>query len=352
MLRRLWQESLIFRRSVAILSFVLASLAGSVASHWPRTAALPNDQVNKLAVAGTNEEFRIYKPRINAGDAALSLEGSPGVSVEVWAQEASLTGTSAELFGNLAPGTTRAVYAASDTIQASAKDCRSAVTIRRAQGSLAPQQLRLWQRGTGQDDQRFRQVIVASPETAMMVNVSTDTMERGQSCSRVLRMGNKAIAMPHGPVDLLVPANQQITLIFSSSDPDQILWQQKRDTFDGLSLGDGDLNADSIDVVSTAIEKTPLLHVVSHRGTNGVTLHDLKLGAEQAQLSVGEDGEKADAWQSGQRFPTLDLPQKAKDNVFWAAVLGSGFVGTIWKWIQVAWWLPKPKRTEATEVSD
>ena len=348
MLRRLWHESLIFRRIVASLSVGLAALALYFGSRVPQTATLPNDEVDKRGLAHANEEFRIYKPRVDAGDAVLSLEGSANVSVEVWAQQASLTGASAAQFGSLAPGAARAVYAATDT-KPSARDCQSAVTVSRANGSQPPQQLRLWQRGTGREDQRFRQVIVTAPETAVTVRVSTDSAQRGQPCPRVLTMGGNPIDIPAGPVDLLVPANQQITLIFSSSDPDQTVWHSKKDTFDGLSLGDGDLKADGVDVVSTAVQKTPLLHVVAHRGTDGLTLHDLKLGAEQAQLSVGEDGEKADAWEDGKKFPVFDLVDKIQKNPVLGFFLAAVLIPGLWKWIQKTCF---PKRKDEETAAD
>jgi len=335
-LRNLWRGSLAFRRIVAALSLALAALALYLASNIPQTAALPNDEIDKLAVAHSSEELRIYKLRVDIGDPVLSFEGAANVGAEVWVQHATLAGSSIR-FAALAPhGPVRAVYAAGDAeTKATSKDCRTSLTITRADGSSAPQMLKLWQQGTGHDDQRFRQVIVASPDIALNVEVSTNSPPPGQSpCPRVLTMGKTSIAVPIGPIDLLVPANEGITLIFSSIDPSQTLWSEKKDTFDGLSLGDGDLKAEGLDVTSTITQKTPLLHVVAHKGTDGISLHDLKLGAEQAALSVGEDREQADAWANGKKFPVLDLVDKIEKNPVLGFFLAAVLIPGLWKWIQ------------------
>ncbi len=348
-MRNLWRESIAFRRVVAALSVGLAALALYIASNIPQPAPLPNADIDQLAVAHTNEELRFYQPRIDEGDSALSFEGAANVSAELWAR-ASLGGSSAKRFGALAPaGQVAVVYAAGSDPKATSKDCRTSLTISRAQGSKMPQMLKLWQQSTGHDDQRFRELIVVSPETAWNVEVSTDSPPPGQEpCPRVLTMGGKAIPVPIGPVDLLVAANEPIKLIFSSMDPAQTLMSGKKDTFDGLSLGDGDLKADGLDVVSAITPKTPLLHVVAHKGTDGVTLHDLKIGAEEMGLSVGEDRELADAWKNGKRFPVLDLVDKIEKNPVLASLLAAVLIPGLWKWIQKACF-PRAKegKTEA-----
>jgi hypothetical protein len=335
-LRKLWRESITFRRIVAAASLALAALAVYLASNIPQTASLPNDDIDKLAVARANEELRIYKPRIDAGDAALSFEGAANVGAEVWVQHATLSGSSLR-FAALAPqGAASAVYAAGDAeTKATSKACRTSLTIRRADNSNVPQMLNLWQHGTSRDDQRFRQVIVSSPQTALNVEVSTNAPPPGQAaCPRVLTIGNTAIPIPAGPVELLVPANEPITLLFSAIDPTQTLFNEKKDTFDGLSPGDGDLTADGFDVISTSTQKTPLLHVVAHTSTGGITLHDLKLGAEQATLSVGEDTEQADAWANGKKFPVFDLVDSIQKNPVLSFFLAAVLIPGLWKWIQ------------------
>jgi hypothetical protein len=335
-LRKLWRESLTFRRIVAAASLALAALAVYLASNIPQTASLPNEAVDKLAVAHANEELRIYKPRIDVGDAALSFEGAENVGAEVWVQHATLTGSSL-LFAALAPqGPASAVYAAGDAeAKATSKTCRTSLTISRADNSSVPQMLNLWQHGTSRDDQHFRQVIVSSPQTALHVAVSTNAPPPGQApCPRVLTMGNTAIPIPAGPVELLVPANEPITLLFSAIDPTQTLFATKKDTFDGLSPGDGDLTADGFDVISGSTPKTPLLHVVAHKAADGITLHDLKLGAEEANLSVGEDKEVADAWANGKKFPVFDLMESIQKNPVLSFFLAAVLIPGLWKWIQ------------------
>jgi hypothetical protein len=342
-LRNFWRESIVFRRVVAALSLALAALAVYLASNIPQTASLPNEDIDKLAAAHSNEELRIYMPRIDVGDPALSFEGAANVGAEVWVQHATLTGSSVR-FAALAPqGPSGVVYAAGD--RATSKDCRTSLAISRAESSSLPQMLKLWQHGTGRDDQHFRQLIISSPETALSVEVSTNSPPSAQGqCPRVLTMGNTAIPVPAGPVDLLVPANEPIRLLFSPIDPSQTLFPDKKDTFDGLSLGDGDLKADGIDAVSTNTQKTPLLHVVAHKGTEGVTLHDLKLGAEEVTLSVGEDGERADAWANGKKYPVFDLVDKIQKNPVLGFLLAAVLLPGLWKWIQKSCF-PKDKKT-------
>jgi hypothetical protein len=335
-LRNLWRESIAFRRVVAAASLAVAALVVYLASNIPQPASLPNEDVDKLAVAHANEELRIYKPRIDAGDAALSFEGAANVGAEVWVQHAILSGSSLR-FATLAPqGPASAVYAAGDAeAKATSKACRTSLTISRADNSSVPQMLNLWQHGTSRNDQHFRQVIVSSPQTALNVEVSTNAPPPGQApCPRVLTMGNTPIPIPAGPVELLVPANEPITLLFSAIDPTQTLWSGKKDTFDGLSPGDGDLTAAGFDVISTSTEKTPLLHVVAHQSTKGITLHDLQLGAEEAKLSVGEDTEQADAWANGTKFPVFDLVGSIQKNPVLSFVLAAVLLPGLWKWIQ------------------
>ena len=317
------------------MSLTLAAMAFYLASNIPQTASLPNGQIDKLATAHSNEELRIYKPKIDVGDPALSFEGEPNVGAEVWVQNATLTGSSLR-FAVLAPqGPVRAVYAASEELQKqSRKDCRTSLVIRRADDSSELKMLRLWQHGESHQGQPFRELLISSPDSALMVEVSTNSSLPAQGCPRMLTMGNSAIPIPGGPVDLLVPVNETITLLFSAVDKSQTSGFEKKDTFDGLSLGDGDLKADGFDVISASTQKIPLLHVVAHKGAGTITLHDLKLGAEEATLSVGEDREQADAWANGKKFPVLDLVGKIQANPVLSFFIAAVLIPGLWKWIQ------------------
>jgi hypothetical protein len=167
----------------------------------------------------------------------------------------------------------------------------------------------------------------------MEVEVSTDSPVPGTPCPRLLTMGTKVIRVPAGPVYLSVPANQTITLLFSAIDPTQTLFSSKAKSFDGLSLGDGDLKAGGVDVVSASAQ-TSLLHVIAHKSTGGITLHDLKLGAESAAISVGDQGERADCWANGKGFPVLDLVEKADKNRVLSSLLGAVLLPGLWAWIK------------------
>ena len=63
----LWRNSLTFRRVVAVLVVALAAFALFLASNIPRPASLPNEDVDKLGVIHAGDQFRIYKPRADAG---------------------------------------------------------------------------------------------------------------------------------------------------------------------------------------------------------------------------------------------------------------------------------------------
>jgi len=321
---------------VAVLSVTSAALAVYLVSNIRQSAPLPNDAIDKLAVAHSNEELRVNAPQLKVGDAALSFEGAPNVGAEVWLQNARLTGSSLALFGSLAPQQpTRIVYAADNqSVQPPSKNCHTSLTISRAEGTGEPQLLRLWQDGSRRADQAFREIVVSSPETEMQVEVSTDSLQPRMTCSRQLTMGSKVIKLPVGPVYLSVPANQTITLLFSAIDPTQAVFSSRTKTFDGLSLGDGDLKARGFDVVSSSTEKTPLLHVVAHKGTGGITLHDLKLGSESAAISVGNQGEKADSWANGKGFPVLDLLDIVDKNRVLSSLLGAVLLPGLWAWIK------------------
>lgn len=351
MLRKLWSESIGFRRAVAALSLVVAAVALYLASQIPQTASLPNSDIDALAAVRQNEELHIYKPQIEAGEAALSFEGAANVGAEVWVQRATLTGSSAILAALAPPGPSSIVYAGDGGAKPLNKTCRTSLTISRTKDKVedsgVPQVLKLWQQGTNRDDQRFRELIVSSPEAALHVEVSTDSPPPGQSlCPRVLTVGSTAIPVPAGPVELLVPANEAIKLLFSAIDPSNTLWSTKKDTFDGLSLGDGDLRAQAFDVVSTTKEKTPLLHVVAHKGMEGITLHDLNIRAEEATLSIGEDREQADAWANGARFPVFDLIGWIQKNPLLSTLLAAVAIPALLKWIQQACFPKKPASNE------
>jgi hypothetical protein len=123
----------------------------------------------------------------------------------------------------------------------------------------------------------------------------------------------------------------------------------KDNTFDYLSLGAGTLKADGFDVVSTKNPNPPLLHVLAREGTNGITLHDLKLGAEDLNLSVGVDAEKADVWTNGKRLVVFDLIDKIQKNPVLGYLLAAVFIPGLWVWIRKSCFPPKRKPRRRTE---
>ena len=345
MLQNLWRNSIAFRRMVAVLLLGLAALTPYLASNIPQSVPLPNSSLDQLAAAHTAEHLRILKPRIDANGPVLSFEGAANVSAEVWVDNATLAGSSTRFASLAPPGSVRAIYA-EDGGQGvkTSSDCRTEITISRADGSNAPQTLDLWQNGADSTDPKLRQAIVSSSETAMVVEVSTNSPDPAKEfCPRMLTMGAASIPIPAGPVDLLVQPDKTITLLFSSVDPAVPAWNSKHSTFDGLSLGDGSLIADGVDITSIVKPNPQLLHVLAHKGTNGITLHDLKLGTEQVSLSVGVDTEKADAWTNGRRFLVFDLVDKIQKNPLLGYLLAAVVIPGFWVWIKKTCFPPKRK---------
>lgn len=345
MLRKLWNDSIAFRRITVALSLGLAVLIPYLASNIPQSVSLPDPAIEELAAAHSTERLRIYRPRIDVGQPVLSFEGAANVNAQVWVDDATLTGSSVQFFGMHAPPhPVRAVYAKGSNQKNGTEDCRTTLTVRRADHSSAPQALDLWQARPESDEQSFRQVIVSSPETALMVEVSTNSPRPDVTCRQVLILGNTTIPIPGVPVYLVAPANKKVTLQFSSVDSIMPASFTKGNTFDHLSVGDGTLTADGFDVISTGKPDPPLLHVLAHKGTNGITLQDLKLGAEEVRLSVGEKTERADAWANGKRLLVFDLVGWIQKNPVFGYVLAAVLIPGFWAWIRKACFPAKPGR--------
>jgi hypothetical protein len=332
MLQNLWRNSIAFRRVVAVLSLAAAVLVTYVASNIPQSATLPNEDIDKLAAAHPAEHLRIYNPRVNEGDSVLSFEGAENVNAELWVHSATLTGSSLR-FAQLAPaGPVLAVYSQADEKgNKSAQGCRTTFTVRRADGSSAPQALDLWQEDTDTAFPKFRQVVLSSPQSSLVVEASTDAAG-DKRCPRALIMGSTRIVVENGPVDLVVPANQPIKLRFSSMDSTLLPWLAKDATFDALSLGDGTLVADGFDVLVP--NKPPRLHIAARKDSGGITLENLRLGAQEVRLSAGRENEKADAWKDGKRLTVFDLVDKVQKNPVLGYLFAAVVIPALYVWIK------------------
>lgn len=347
MLRTL-RGSLLLRRIVAAVVLVIAAGLVYLAAHIPEAVSLPDDEVNKKAVAHFGEELRVNKPELEEGDAVLSYAGAPDETAEVWIDHASLTGASQQMLGSLLPaGTNSVVYAPTQNAQGTAgQHCRTAVVIRRAQGTAAPTALEFMQKDPGAGDQQFRQILVRSPGTALQVEVHTDSDVAGPEgltqCPSSLKFGSASVELPAGPLFLRVPEDW-VNLRVLSTDPNRPAWPDDQHPLNSVSVGEDGLKAKGVDVLSTSASKVPVLHVAAHRGTDAITLHDLKIAARRVGVDVGVENEKADAFADGKHFPVLSLPDVIEKNLVLSAIVG-GLIAALLKWAHKMWFPGKEEQ--------
>ena len=354
-LKDLWRDSLTFRRIIVVLVTAVLALAAQLATSIHLTSPLEDPGIDKLAASKPAEHLRIFGPKIDAGGLVLSFSGALNVRAEVWTDNATLTGSSTMFAALAPPGPVSAVYA-TQAGKTDVKDCRTELAVSRPASSAAIQTLDLWQTDIESDQQRFRQIVVSSPQTALQVEVSTNSSDGAVgACPRALSMGTKQISIPAGPVFLLVPANTAIKLRFSSADPAMQSFTSSAGTFDGLSLGSGTIKADGLDVIAIpedadATQKPdPLpLHVVAKKGTNGITLHNLKVGPESVSLSVGVDGEEADAWANGKSVLVDNLVKWIRENPVLNAILDTVLLAAFAEWVRRTCFQAKKKAEEKT----
>src|SRR5580765_4463560 len=99
-LKKLWRESLLFRRLTSVTVFALTALAVYEGSNIPRSVSLPQDDLNVRGVARLGEQqIVLEKPSIAAGDLALSYAGSKNEIGDLWLENATLDERSQRMLG-------------------------------------------------------------------------------------------------------------------------------------------------------------------------------------------------------------------------------------------------------------
>jgi hypothetical protein len=349
-LKQLWQASLPFRRVTAGSVFVLAALLVYLGSHIPRSVSLPADDLNTKSKARIREEqIIIKKPAIAPGDLVLSYSGSKNEVADLWLENATLDDKSHHLLFPHAPAhapgkisyTTEGVAAITST----GDTCHTSVDIRRAKDSAPLEELNLSQTDEMAGAQRFRQVIVEAGESAMEIEVHTDSPSEDSpsereggpmgslDCHKVLTVaGSTPIRLPSIPIHLLVRRGK-IDLHFNPANPALPIWTGPKDTFEGVSLGDHALRGKGLQVVATDHLMAPRLDVRAD-SADSITFSRLRLGSDMLRLEIGSDAEKAVAYADGSSLYNYDLIDAIQKNPILSFAFATVLVPALWSWIR------------------
>jgi hypothetical protein len=341
--KQLWRTSLLFRRLTALSVVAAAALLVYLGSNIPRPISLPADDLNARSTARIKEErIVIEKPKIAEGDLVLSYVGNKNEMADIWLEDATLDDRSQRLLfpGAAASAAGKISYTTSGSSGAKKSDdtCHTTIEVRRAKGSPAVDALTLSQTDEMAGAQRFRQVVVDAGKATMEVEVHTDSPEQGamdlSGCHKLLTVGGGApVDLPAIPVHMLVHGGK-IDLHFNPVDASLPIWTGKDDTFEAVSLGDGSLRANGLQVISMAHAKAPRLDVREARGVDGITLNRLKLGSDALKVDIGRDTEKAVVRENGVSAYNYDLIAAIQKNPILSFVFAAVLVPALWKWVR------------------
>ena len=163
--------------------------------------------------------------------------------------------------GSAAPGPGEISYTTGDVPDAAktGDTCHTTVEVRRVKGSPEIDELRLYQTETMAGAQRFRQLVLDAGKGTMEVSVHTDAPETGAAgvagCHKVLAEGGGApVDLPLLPVRMLVHGGK-INLHFDPSDPAVQIFTGPDQTFEAVSLGEGELLGSGLRVVTVGDSK-------------------------------------------------------------------------------------------------
>ena len=354
-LRRLWRDSLLFRRITAASVFVLACLLVYLGSNIPRAISLPDDDLNAKSFARLGQErIVIEKPEVAESGLALSYVGSKNEVADLWLSNAILDDSSQHL---LLPGSgpqqpAAVSYITGGQVKTAPTDdtCHTTIEVRRAPGSPPIESLTLYQSDAAAGPQRFRQVVLDAGATPMLVEVHTDPPPQGgmdaPGCRKILSVGaNQPIEMPPIPVRFVVSAGK-IDLHFNPSSPAVSIWTGAAQTFESVSLGDNELHGSGLNVITPKQAKAPpQLDVRASPAASRISFGHLKLGSDMLRVDVGADGEKAFAYRDGQSLYTYDLIAAIQKNTILGYVLGALLVVFI-GWVKKVCF-PSTQTTEA-----
>ena len=356
-LKKLWRESLLFRRLTAVTVFALTALAVYEGSNIPRTVSLPQDDLNARGVARLGEQLIVLeKPEIAAGDLVLSYGGSKNEIGDLWLENATLDERSQRmLFAGApaaAPGRISYTTDGVPDVTKSGDTCHTTIEVRRAQGSPDVEALKLYQTDEMAGPQRFRQVVLDAGKTTIEIAVHTDAPDEGAGkpveCRKVLSVGGATpIALPSIPIGMVVHGGK-IDLHFNPMNPALAIWTGPEQTFEAVSLGGGSLRTQAVQIVSTKRAKAPQLDVRGSRSGDGVTVSRLKLGADKLKVDIGRDTETAKVRANGASVYNYDLIAAIQKNPILAIPLGA-LAPALWIWVRKNCF---PEKKEQTQPSD
>jgi hypothetical protein len=335
---RLWKTSLLFRRVVTLVVF--ASLAGLVylGSHIPRSVSLPADDLNKLAAAGIiDEQIVIEKPVLAEGDLVLSYVGNRNEVADIWLDSATLDPQSRALFGGSATPEQISYTTGADPAGFKTDDtCHTTIEVRRAKGSPPIDALRLYQTDETQGAQRFRQIVVDPGAATLDVVLHTDSPVEGSSdyagCHKQLTLGGQQpIDLPLIPLHI-VAQRGKLDLHFNPSNPAVPIFTAGGDSFQGVSLGSGALQAAQFSVEAVAHPTPGKLDVRPIRATQTITVRDLKIASDRLSVDLGRDGEAALASANGHSIYNYDLIDTIQKNPILSFVFAAVMVPALWAW--------------------
>lgn len=338
-LKKLWRESLLFRRLTSVMVFALTAFAVYEGSNIPRSVSLPEDDLNARSVARLGEQqIVLEKPEIAPGDLVLSYAGSKNEIGDLWLENATLDERSQRM---LAAGATpgRMSYTTDGVpgVTKSGDTCHTTIEVRRAQGSANIDALKLYQTDETAGPQRFRQLVMDAGKTTMEIVVHTDPPDEGTSkpveCRKVLTVGGgKPIALPAIPIGIVVHGGK-VDLHFNPVNPALAIWTGPEQTFEAVSLGGGSLRAKAVQIVSTKRAKSAQLDVRSAGSGEGVTVSRLKLGVDRLKIDIGRDTETAKVRANGASVYNYDLIAAIQKNPILAIPLGA-LAPALWIWVR------------------
>jgi len=339
-LKKLWRESLLFRRLTSVTVFALTALAVYEGSNIPRSVSLPQDDLNARGVARLGEQqIVLEKPSIAAGDLALSYAGSKNEIGDLWLENATLDERSQRMLG--AGATPGRISYTTDGVPGATKSgdtCHTTIEVRRAQGSGDIDALKLYQTDEMAGPQRFRQVVVDASKATMEIVVHTDPPDEGTGkpveCRKVLTVGGGApIALPAIPIGIVVHGGK-IDLHFNPVNPALAIWTGPEQTFEAVSLGGGSLRAKAVQIASKTRAKTAAQLDVRGAGSgDGVTVSRLKLGVDKLKIDIGRDTETAKVRVNGASVYNYDLIAAIQKNPILAIPLGA-LAPALWIWVR------------------
>jgi hypothetical protein len=343
-LKEMWRTSVLFRRATALSVFALTALLVYLGSNIPRSVSLPADDLNTRSVAQVGEQqIVLEKPDIAEGDLALSYVGNKNEIADLWLDHATLDDRTQHLLfpASTAPQPERISYTTNGSAKSgkSNETCHTTIEIRRSKGSVPIESLKLYQSDATAGPQRFRQVVLEAGETAMEIEVHTDspspTAMDLPGCHKLLTLGDaKPVDVPPIPLRLIVTGGK-INLHFNPANPELPIWTGQGQTFEAVSVGDGVLRGHGLQIISIEKNKAvPALNVRAESSDRNITFSRLKLGSDMLRIDIGRDPEKARAYADGSSMYTYDLIAGIQKNPILSFALGVVLVPALWKWVR------------------